>query len=272
MGIIEERAKRVVSEIFEALSADPQGRSRVDVGRIAETVGRDREAVAFALQRILSSPDANLAGWSVWLVAAQEFERQYGDDSLVVLVESAAAAAGEKLPTVISQTAPAGPPQDQLVVLEMAEADVAAGDAYRMLMLLRLENLTPEMRSKLVGKCTITFPAAGDPRPVQHIPRIRTFVADLHKRMPYFPLFFDFDPRVGTRQVYFGCLADTAATQLMPNGQVGTDIMHPSLLAATQAALVGIQRAYAPLSIDCQACVAAILEPYDPATRRSLTS
>lgn len=269
---IGDRFKRVIAEIFEACDTDEQGRARVDSGRVTAVVRRDPEAVAFALQKILASPLADRAGWSGWMVTAQAFEKEYGDDSLVVLVEAAAAAAGKKLPRVLSSN-PIQPEQrEKFVELEMAEADVAAGDAHRMLMVMRLDGLSAELRTRLLGRCIMTFPADGDDRPVQHIPRIRAFVADLHKRMPYFPIFLNFDQTLCMHMVYFGSLADIEATEVRPDGSVRTNMVHPSVLAATKAALTGIRRACTPLNIDWKPHAEAILAPYDPQMRGALLS
>jgi hypothetical protein len=116
----------------------------------------------------------------------------------------------------------------------------------------------------------ITFPASGDDRAVQHIPRIRKFVADLHKRMPYFPMFLNLDPRIGMRMVYFGCLADMEATRSNPDGSVRTDALHPSLLEATKSSIRGIQQACRLIQIDEAPFVEKILEPYDQSHRRWL--
>ncbi|HWM69793.1 MAG TPA: hypothetical protein VNO35_24660 [Steroidobacteraceae bacterium] len=267
---IEDRGKQVLTELFEACSANEQGQSRVDGAKITTVVRRDPAAVAFAVQKILTSPLAGQVGWSMWLVTAKVFEHEHGDDSLVVMVEAAAAAAGAKLPRVLSSTPHEPEPQRKLLVLQMAEADVAAGDAHRMLMVMRLEGLSTELRAKMLGNCIITFPALGDDRPVQHIRRVRAFVADLHRRMPYFPVFLDFDDRHGMRMVYFGCLADTAATEVRPDGAVGTNMGDPSVLEAIKTSLVGIRRACSPLGIDWKPCAEAMIAPYDAEIRRTL--
>jgi hypothetical protein len=101
---IETRAQQVIAGLFDALGADEEGRSKVDVGRVMEVVRGDPDAVAFALQKVLSSPIAKEAGWGIWMVAAQVFERERGDDSLTVLVKNAIAAAGGRIPNIVSVT------------------------------------------------------------------------------------------------------------------------------------------------------------------------
>jgi hypothetical protein len=267
---IEDRARQFVVKLVAACSADEQGRTRVDTNLVLAEVRRDPEAVTFAAQRILASGRANSAGWSMWMVTARVFEEEYEDDSLVVLVESAAAAAGETLPGVVSSSPVRLEEQNKLIILEMAEADLVAGDAHRILMDMRLESMSADLRSKLIGNCIIAFPALGDERPVQHIPRIRAFVADLHRRMPSFPLFLDFHPQLSMRMVYFGCLANIEATMVRPDGLISTDLAHPAVLAATREALVGVHRACTLFNIDWKPHLEAILAPYDLELREKL--
>jgi len=269
---MEDRAKQVIAELLDACGTAEDGRSEIDAGRVSDVVRRDPDAVAFAVEKIMSSPHASAAGWGVWMITAYAFEAEFDDDSLVVLVESAAAAAGQKLPEIREMRPQQREQPEKLVMLQMAEADVAAGDAHRLLMLLRLDTMPPEMRQKLIGKVIITFPAAGDPRPVQHIPRVRAFVADLQRRLPYFPLFLNFDPAHGMQMVYFGCLADLEATKVGPGDVVGVNAYHPSVLEPTRRALAAIREACAPLQIDWDACAQALLAPYDEETRQSLLS
>ena len=267
---LEDRAKQVIAELLDARLTAEDGHTQIDASRVRDVVRRDPDAVAFAIEKIMSSPHAGIIGWGVWMITAYVFEAEYDDDNLMVLVESAAAAAGQKLPE-IKELRPHQPAaDDKFIELQMAEADVAAGDAHRLLMLLRLDAMAPEMRRKLIGKVIITFPAAGDPRPIQHIPRVRAFVADLQRRLPYFPLFLSLEPAHHMQLVYFGCLADAAATKVGPDGALGLDAYHPSVIEATRHALAAIRDACTPLQIDWSGCAAGLLAPYDESTRRSL--
>ena len=270
---LEDRAKQVIAELLDARLTPEDGHSQIDVGRVSDVVRRDPDAVAFAIEKIMGSPHAGVIGWGIWMMVAVAFEAEFDDDSLMVLVESAAAAAGQKLPKIREfrpKEAPA--PSDKFVMFQMAEADVAAGDAHRLLMLFRLDTMTRDMRQKLIGKMIITCPAAGDPRPVQHIPRVRAFVADLHRRLPYFPLFLTLDPAHYRQLVYFGCLADVEATKVGPDGGIGLDAYHPSVLEATRTALSAIRDACTPLGIDWSGCAEGLLAPYDEETRQYLLS
>jgi len=267
---LEDRAKQVIVELLDARLPTADGHTQIDLSRVRDVVRRDPDCVAFAIEKIMGSPHAGIAGWGVWMIAAQLFEAAYDDDSLVVLVERAAAAVGQKLPELRDVQLQEPPEERKLFELQMAEADVAAGDAYRMLMVMRLDTMPPEVREKLIGNCIITFPAAGDPRPVQHIPRVRAFVADLHRRLPYFPLFLNLDRARGMQMVYFGCLADPEATKVGPGDAVAVNAYHRSMLEATRSALAAISTACAPLRIDWSGCAQALLAPYDEETRELL--
>jgi hypothetical protein len=266
---INQRAKQVVAELFALYNPHDEGGMAVDVSAVQQIVRRDPEAVTFAAQKILSSDMAGDGGWGIWIVVANVFEAEFDDDSLGVLLESAAAKAGVTLPGW-RPISPPGEPKSQLIVLEMAEADVAAGDAHRMVMVLRLEGLAPETRNKMFGNCLVTFPAHGDERPVQHIPRIRTFVSDLHRRVPHFALFLNFDPKHCMHLVYYGCLAAPEATQVRPIGEVMFDVYHPTVLQAIGESLQGMRHACEPRGIAWKPHAERIAAPFDDATRRQI--
>jgi hypothetical protein len=151
----------------------------------------------------------------------------------------------------------------------MAAEDVKAGDAHRVLMTMRLERMPTEMREQIIGKCIISFPASGDPRPIQRIPEVRRFVADLHKRMRHFPLFLNFDPKHLMHLVYFGCLADEQATRVQGT-DVALDMLDQSFVQRMGESLTAIRDVCRPLKLDWHPSVRQILAVYDRPTRRSL--
>lgn len=272
---VNDRAKVVMSNLVDLYVPHPDGGMAIDSARVMEIVRKDPEAVAYVVQKVLAGGGGSMPGWGLWMTVAHIFQHELADDSLIVLVEAAASAAGASLPKIksfVPNTSPESSLEkaNQIFELQMAELDVAAGDAHRMVLVLRLDRLTPETRRQLIGNCIITFPADGDPRPVQHIARIRAFAADLHKRIPHFPLFLNFSPEHHMWLTYFGCLADPEATKLLSNDSVRFEGTHPTVLVAVQESLIGLRDACDPLSINWESCANTLVAPFDADTRRDL--
>jgi len=270
---IGERAKSVMERLIPLYHAHPQGGMAIDREKVTEVVRSDPQAVLFGVRKALDSGFASQFGWGLWLTVACVFDQEFDDDSLVVAVKAAAAQAGEPLPSIKAFFAHGSgneQRQKRKVILEMAESDVRACDAFRMIKLLRLDALAPHVREQMFGNCIVTFPVDGDPRPVQHIPPIRAFVNKLHSSIPHFPLFLDLDPNHGMWMVYFGCLADAEATTGVSEDQFMFDTGHPSVLAVIRPTLSGLRRVCEPLQIDWMPCAEAIVQPFEQSTRVEL--
>lgn len=270
---IGERAKSVMERLIPLYQEHPQGGMAIDSQKVTEVVLNDPQAVLFGVRKALDSGFASKFGWGLWLTVASVFDREFDDDSLMVAVKAAAAQAGEALPN-IKIFLPHGTTnekrQRKKVILEMAESDVRACDTFRMVKLLRLDALAPHAREQMFGNCIVTFPAYGDVRPVQHIPGIRAFVNKLHLDIPHFPLLLDLDPKHGMWMVYFGCLADAAATTTVSDDQFMFDAGHASVLAVLRSTLSGLRKACDPLRIDWIPCAEAILQPFEESVRVEL--
>lgn len=270
---IAERAKVAMERLILLYQDHPQGGMAIDTEKVTEVVRSDPQAVAFGVRTVMDSGFASQIGWGLWLTVAYVFEKQFDDDSLMVAVKAAAARAGKPLPNIKAYF-PHGTgneaKQQKKVIFQVAESDVAACDTYRMVKLLSLKTLTPHVREGMFGNCIITFPADGDSRPVQLIPRIRAFVNKLQLNIPHFPLFLDLDPKHGMWMLYFGCLADADATKVIPGDQFMFDGAHPSVLVVIKSTLRGLRRACEPFQIDWLPCAAAIVEPFEESTRFDL--
>lgn len=270
---IGERAKSVMERLIPLYQEHPQGGMAIDTEKVTEVVRSDPQAVLFGVRKALDSGFASQFGWGLWLTVACVFDQEFDDDSLVVAVKSAAAQAGEPLPnfkTFFPHGTGNEKRQRKRVILEMAESDVRDCDAFRLIKLLRLDALAPHVREQMFGNCIVSFPADGDPRPVQHIPRIRAFVDKLHSSIPHFPLFLDLDPKHGMWMVYFGCLADAEATTAVSDDEFMFDTGHPSVLAVIKPTLSGLRRACEPRQIDWMPCAEAIVQPFARSTRVEL--
>jgi hypothetical protein len=114
---------------------------------------------------------------------------------------------------------------------------------------MRIDTMSPEMRTNILGKCVIIFPVDNDPRPIQRIPEVRRLVADLHKRMRYFPVYLNFDPKLQMQLAYFGCLAEEGATE-WKEGQIGINLLHTSVTTKMTETLTAIRDVCIPLGLD----------------------
>jgi len=270
---IGERAKLVMERLIPLYQEHPQGGMAIDSEKVTEVVRSDPQAVLFGVRKALDSGFASQFGWGLWLTVASVFDQEFDDDSLMVAVKAAAAQAGEALPNM-KAFLPHGTgnekKQRKKVILEMAESDVRACDTFRMVKLLRLDAFAPHVREQMFGNCIVTFPADGDVRPVQHIPRIRAFVNKLHLDIPHLPLLLDLDPKHGMWMVYFGCLADAAATTTVSDDQFMFDAGHASVLTVIRSTLSGLRKACDPLRINWIPCAEAIVQPFEEAVRVEL--
>lgn len=270
---IAERAKVVMERLVPLYQAHPQDGMAINTEKVTEVVRSDPQAVAFGVRKVIDGGFASQIGWGLWLTVAHVFEKQFDDDSLTVAVKAAAARTGEPLPN-IKAFFPHAPineaKQQKKVILQMADSDVATCDTYRMVKLLSLDTLAPHVREGMAGNCIVTFPADGDSRPVQLIPRIRAFVNKLQASAPHFPLFLDLDPQHGMWMMYFGCLADAKATKVISGDQFMFDGAHSSVLVVIKSTLRGLRKACEPFQIDWMPCATAIVQPFEKSIRIDL--
>jgi len=262
------RRRALVDILLAEYKQGPRG-SSVDTDRIRSIIAADPDLVAEVFPALLRWNRESAVGiWGLLFVIAMVYEKEYRDDSLSVLVKSAAHEANVSLPSVLSYTPHEKASQPEINVLEMAEADVRAGDAHRLLTVMSIETMSAEVRERVIGNCTITFPVDNDPRPIQRIPEVRRFVADLHRRMRYFPMYLNFDPKYSMHLVYFGCLADEAATQVQGDN-VGLNLLHGSLIARMKESLEAIRSTCNRECLDWKPLVHRMLAIFDVDVRRS---
>jgi hypothetical protein len=244
--------------------------SSVDSDRIRSVVLDNPDLIAETFPPLLRwNREHNVGIWGLLFVVAMVYKAECGDDSLEILLNTAANEAKVKLPSVLSYTPNNPAPQPKVVVLETAKDDIRAGDAHRMLTVMRIDTMSPEVREKILGKCVITFPVDNDPRPIQRIPEVRRFVADIHKRMRYFPMYLNFDPKLEMHLVYFGCLAEESATEWQ-GAQIGINLLHRSVTIKIKEALTAIREVCVPLGLYWKQPVREILLPFDHAVRQSV--
>ena len=184
----QSRQRALVDKLLSEYKPGAQG-SSVDTDRIRSIVIADPDLAAEIFPALLRWNLENAVGiWGLLFIVAMVYEKECSDDSLSVLLRTSAHDANVALPSVLSYTPHDTPANKSKVVeLQMAEADVRAGDAHRVLTTMKIEGMSNELRERVMGNCIISFPASNDPRPIQRIPEIRRFVADLHQRMRYFP-------------------------------------------------------------------------------------
>lgn len=262
---IGQRAQSVIERLISLYQSHPQGGMAIDTAEVIKVVRSDPEAVAFGVRIALDSGFASEFGWGLWLVVGYVFEREIDDDSLMIAVKAAAARSGKPLPNIKAFFPHAKQDEEnvrQQVILQMAESDVASCDTFRMVKLLRLDTLDLQVRERMFGNCIITFPADQDPRPVQHIPRIRAYVRKLHACLVHFPLFLDLDPKHGMWMLYFGCLADVESTEVLSGDEFRFNAGHPSVLPVIKSTLDGLRKSCEPLHIDWLPCANAIVQPF----------
>lgn len=271
--MIGERAKVVMERLISLYQKHPQGGMAIDTEKVTQIVRGDPEAVAFCLRKAIDGGFASQIGWGLWLTVAYVFEQEFDDDSLMVAVKATAARAREPLPNIKAFFPHKTGNEAKLrknVILQMDERDVEACDTYRMVTLFSLDTLAPHVREGMAGNCIVTFPADGDSRPVQLIPRIRAYVNKLQASVPHFPLFLDLDPQHGMWMMYFGCLADAGATKVISGDRFMFDAAHPSVLVVITSTLRGLRKACEPFQIDWMPCAAAIVQPFEQATQIDL--
>lgn len=243
--------------------------SSVDSDRIRSIVLSNPDLVAEVFPALLRwNREHNVRIWGLLFVVATVYKAEFEDDSLEILLKTAANEAKVTLPSVLSVTPNNPIPEPRVVVLQAAEEDVRSGDAHRILTVMRIDAMSPEMRTRMIAKCIITFPVDNDPRPIQRIPEVRRFVADLHNRMRYFPIYLNFDPKLQMHLVYFGCLAEESATEWR-DGQIGINLLHRSVTSKMKEALIAIRDICIPLGLDWKWAVRGILSPFDHTVRES---
>jgi hypothetical protein len=262
------RQRALVEKLMTEYQQQTQG-SAVDVSRIRALVLDDPELIAQVFPAMLQfNVQHGIGIWGLLYVVAGVYEKELADDSLSVLMNNAANEARVTLPKVLSMTASETAVTNRIVELQMAEQDVQAGDAHRVLTTMRLERMPAEIRERTIGRCIISFPVAADPRPIQRIPEVRRFVADLHDRMRYFPFYLNFDRKYAMHLVYFGCLADEDAIQVKGT-DVRLDMLNESFVLKVTESLQAIRETCRSLNLNWQRSARQILAVYDESIRRS---
>jgi len=266
----QSRQRALVDKLLSEYKPGAQG-SSVDTDRIRSIVIADPDLAAEIFPALLRWNLENAVGiWGLLFIVAMVYEKECSDDSLSVLLRTSAHDANVALPSVLSYTPHDTPANKSKVVeLQMAEADVRAGDAHRVLTTMKIEGMSNELRERVMGNCIISFPASNDPRPIQRIPEIRRFVADLHQRMRYFPMYLNFENKYSMHLVYFGCLADETAT-LVSGSEVQFNMLHSSCVSRMRESLNAIRNTCRPLGLDWKLSVREILAVFDVNTLRSV--
>jgi hypothetical protein len=263
------RERALVDKLLAEYKPGARG-SSVDTDRIRLIVAADPDLVAKVFPSLLRWNRENAAGiWGLLFVLAMVYEKECRDDSLSVLIRASAKEANVAVPSILSVTPHDKPANGKTVELQMAEADVRAGDAHRVLTTMKIETMPVEVRDRVMGNCIISFPVANDLRPIQKIPEVRQFVADLHKRMRYFPMYLNFDQKYKMHLVYFGCLADETATRASGN-EIQVDMLHNSYITRMRESLHAIRDTCRPLGLDWKRSVRGILGPFDRNTRTTV--
>lgn len=263
------RRQALVEQLLREYQPHSSG-SAVDSDRIRQVIMADPDGVAEVFPALLKwNIDHDVKIWGLLFVIAKVYEIECHDDGLATTLTNAATTAGVTLPKVLSFTAHDAKPPNQIIDLQMAAADVRAGDAHRLLTTMAVSGMSADVRTRVIGNCILSFPVDGDPRPIQHIPEVRRFVADVHKRMRYFPLYLSFDVKYKMHLVYFGCLADEEATTVT-GGAVALNLLHDSFVLRTREALQAIVDACDPLQLDWRTAVRQILSVFDQDTQRNL--
>jgi hypothetical protein len=265
--------KQLVVDLLDAYQH--QGRKMaVDPRRVHTLISADLDLTAVVFEDLLKfnrAADARI--WGLLAVVASLYKiATGGDDSLSVLLQKAAQADGVQLPNItsvvpqqaaaINQTPAVKPQAPETVFLEIAHEDIAAGDAYRMQSVMSLDRLDDATRTRLVGHCVLQFPVPQDPRPPARIPEVRAFVADLHRRLPYFPLYFDFSPEHQMHLIYFGCLADLEAIETHGN-KFRVRLEHDSVANAVARTVIGTRIICQRLHWDWEPFARSIAAVYD---------
>lgn len=263
------RSRALVDKLLAEYKAGTKGMS-ADTDRIRSIIIEDPDLVAGVFPALLQWNREHSSGvWGLLYVVAVLYEREYQDDSLSILLNTAAREANVTLPSVLSYTPHKESVEPKVNMLQMAEADVRAGDAHRVLTVMSIETMSTEVRERVIGNCTITFPVDNDSRPIQRIPEVRRFVADLHRRMRYFPMYLNFDRKYRMHLVYFGCLADEAATQVQGDN-VGLNMLDCSLIARMKESLEAIRNTCNRQGLDWKPLVRGMLAIFDVNMRRTL--
>lgn len=262
------RSRALVEKLLDEYKAGAKG-SSVDTDRIRSIIIEDADLLAGVFPALLQWNREHSAGiWGLLYVVALVYEKEFQDDSLSILLKSAAHEAGVTLPSVLSYTPHGLPIEPKVNILEMAEADVRAGDAHRLLTVMNIETMSTAVRERMIGNCTIAFPVNNDPRPIQRIPEVRRFVADLHRRMRYFPIYLNFDPKYSMHLVYFGCLADEVAI-VVQGENVAINLLHSSCIARMKESFESIRTTCNRQAIDWKPLVRGMLAIFDVNIRRT---
>jgi hypothetical protein len=266
---LSDPRRALVDSLLAEYKPGTQG-SSVDTDRIRSIILSNPDLVAEVFPSLLRwNRECDARVWGLLFVVAMVYKIECDDDSLSILLTTAANEANVALPSILSMTPNEPKHQPKLVILEAAADDLKAGDAHRILTTMRVETMSVDARKNILGKCVLSFPVDNDPRPIQRIPEIRRFVSDLHKRMRYFPMYLNFDPKLSMHLVYFGCLADEAAT-VWKGSQIGFNMLHSSVVSKMKEALPAVKETCVPLKLDWKDSVRSILSPFDHATRKSI--
>jgi hypothetical protein len=245
------------------------GKVGLDSLYVRRLVAEDPEAAAAAVFAYSEQGKQNPVFFQMAMAIAAAYQVEFADDSLTQSVQQAIEKHGPPPPI---HTAPREANQAvrsknerALRQLGIAEQDLKKGNVADFVRLFSVETATPdqlEIRRQICGSCVLVFPSTdSDPRPVTLIPEVRRFITNLHDRMPYFPVYLNFHPKLGTFFLYFGCLADRAALS-----KDGTEIKvtHDTVGIRVFESLTAIAGIAGRLGIDHKPVARSIVAPYPP--------
>lgn len=261
-------AKAMAESLIEEYRPTAQGHE-LDPERVRALVAKDPEAVAEAIPGMIAAARATGAGiWGLLVETARIFADVHGDDSLAIAVAAAMDEAGVKPPGRRLEHRPLAPGEQvddgpRLLAFRLALDDVRSGSAFRMVKVFSFTAQTRATLERLIGQVVLEFPLDHDPRPLWEIPEVRRFMLDLHRRLPYFPMYLNPDPRVRTFMVYFGPISEPGAVRTTGD-TAEIDLAHPSVLVRVWESLAATRALCAEHGLDFQRIATNILSSYPP--------
>lgn len=250
----------------------PDG-SAIDLAELRKLVASDPETVAEVfpvLIQVTRESGANI--WGLLLVTAEAYLEVTEDDALRLTLAAAMKEAGIKPPSGRFEPSSEDAPKEQepkLVILKVALQDLESGSAYRMAKLFAFNDSSKGTLSKLLCHAVLTFPLDHDSRSIWDIPEVRRFMADLHRRIPYFPMFLNFEPRQSMFLTYYGPLCDLNALENR-QGRIFVDLAHMSVLQLVRESLTECHSISKRYGLDYGSIADNILQCYEPAARQQL--
>ena len=245
------------------------GKVGLDSLRVCRLVAEDPDAAAAAVFACCEQGKTEPTCFQLALAIAAAYQVELGDDSLMQRVQKLIDTYGAPPPiefrsTGTSPTTSAGR-QRPIRQLPVPEGDLVSGNVSHFVRLFTVQNITPDqwnVRRETCGTCILIFPSTdADPRPVTLIPEVRRFIANLHDRLPYYPVFLNMNPKLGMFFAYFGCLADPS---VISKDGTTFDITHRSVVSRVLESLVAISNLADELKMDYNSVAASIVAVYPP--------